>query len=253
VIVGKVPPIAVRYFSSVTSTNEVAKEILSSEGVDGTMIVADHQTMGRGRRGRTWFSPPYLGLWATLILCPRLAGKELFTLGLAAAIAICKVIENLYAVNPVIQWPNDLYMDEEKFGGILVEMQSDCNSIDYALLGMGINLNQRKDDFPPELRGIATSLRDVLGVNVDRNRLIENLNTILRSELQLLYDRKFEGIKGEYCKRSNLLNNQVKIRLENGDIEGRVLDFSLNGELMVSVDDGSVMKLTHGVVDKIWR
>jgi BirA family biotin operon repressor/biotin-[acetyl-CoA-carboxylase] ligase len=217
------------------------------------MIVADHQTMGRGRRGRIWFSPPYLGLWATLILCPRLAGKELFTLGLVAAVAICKVIEKLYAANPVIQWPNDLYMDKEKFGGILVEMQSDCNHVIYAMLGMGINLNQRKDDFPPELQGTATSLRCVLGVSVDRMGFIENLTPILRSELQTLYDRKFEGIKGEYCERSNLLNNRVKIRLESGIVEGRVLDFGSNGELIVSVDDGSTMKLAHGEVDKIWR
>jgi BirA family biotin operon repressor/biotin-[acetyl-CoA-carboxylase] ligase len=247
------PPIDIRIYSTVTSTNEVAKEILTQDGGDGTMIVADHQTEGRGRRGRDWFSPPSLGLWATLILRPRLAGKELFTLGLAAAVAICRTVEELYRANPSIQWPNDLYIDDRKFGGILVEIVKDGSRGEYALLGMGINLNQERDDFPPDLREAAVSLGEALGRGISRESFLGELNKRLSNEIQVLYGQGFEGIKDSYCKRSNLLQSWVTVRLEGGDVVGRVVDFGPHGELMLSVDGGIIRNYTHGEVHKVWR
>ena len=90
-------------------------------------------------------------------------------------------------------------------------------------------------------------------MDVDRRSFLESLNILLRSELQLLYDQGFAGIKEDYCERSNLLQNWVTVRLEDGDIEGRVIGFGSNGELMVSIDGSPVRKLTHGEVHKVWR
>jgi BirA family biotin operon repressor/biotin-[acetyl-CoA-carboxylase] ligase len=248
----KVPPFIVRSYSKVTSTNEIAKEIASSGDGNGTIVVADHQTSGRGRRGRSWYSPHSTGLWATLILSPELEGKQLFTLGLAAAVAISKVAEIELSVKPSIQWPNDLHLSGGKFAGILVETVNNGNNGDFALVGMGVNLNQEKEDFPGEIREIATSLRCETGEDVDRERFLGSLRIFLRSELQVLYDGGFEAIKGDYIERSNLLRNQVTVRLEEGDIHGRVVDFGHHGEMLVSIDGGGVRCLTHGEVHKVW-
>ncbi len=246
------PPFRVMSYTTVTSTNEIAREMAYSGDGNGTIVVADHQTMGRGRRGRSWHSPPSLGLWATLVFCPELEGKELFTLGLAAAIAVSKVVEIELSVEPFIQWPNDLYLNGGKFGGILVETVNSGKDGDFALIGMGVNLNQEREDFPPDIREIATSLRCETGDIVDHERFLAGLRIFLRSELQLLCDGGFEAIKEDYINRSNLIRNHVTVRLENGVIRGRVVDFGPHGEMLVNIDGGGVRCLTHGEVLKVW-
>ncbi len=249
----KFPPIEVRYYSSVTSTNEVARELLSRDGGNGTMIVADHQTKGRGRRGRKWHSPAGVGLWATLILRPGFAGKGCFTLGLAAAVAISETVEKMIGLKSAIQWPNDLILEGRKYGGILVEIVHGRNREQFALLGMGINLNQKKGEFPPGIREIATSLREVSGHSVDRDRFLLEMNAGLEKTIQKVYDGGFDMIRAEYTSRSNLLQEWITVKLEKGRIEGRVIAFGPFGELMLSLEGGIIRKLTHGEVHKVWR
>jgi len=249
----RVPPIRVQRFSAVTSTNDVAREMVSRGDRIGALVVADHQTAGRGRRGRRWFSPPGVGLWATWIVSPPLEGKALFTLGLATAVGICKAVEQGYMARPAIQWPNDLLLDGRKFCGILVEVMRDRKGAHVALIGMGINLNQQRGDFPPSLRGIPTSIREVTGKAVDRKRFLEEIKSPLRREVQCVFDQGFEGIKRDYLERSNLIGKRVTVRLAGGNLEGRVVDFSPFGELMIRDDARFIRTLTHGEVHRVWR
>ncbi len=247
------PSIDVRYYSSVTSTNEVARELVSRDAAPGTMIVADHQTKGRGRRGRVWHSPADAGLWATLILKTGFEGKDCFTLGLAVAVAISETVERMIDQKSAIQWPNDLLIEGRKYGGILVEMVQGRNREQFALVGMGINLNQAKEDFPPGIRETATSLREVSGTSIDRDHFLLKITASLERMIQKITDEGFEGIRGEYASRSNLLQEWITVKLDEGRIEGRVIDFGPYGELMLSVEGGIIRKLTHGEVHKVWR
>ncbi len=248
-----IPPFTLRFYGSVTSTNEIARDLITEDGCDGTVVVADHQTEGRGRRGRVWSSPLSMGLWATLILYSPLEARELFTLGLTAAVALSKAIESGYGAAPEIQWPNDIYVNGRKLGGILVEIVNSGDGIDYALLGMGVNLGQKRCDFPEEIRETAISLSEVVGKSVERMEFIGRLLTALRGEIRALYDDGFEGIRGDYRDRSNLLRRRVTIVLDNGTVEGEVVDFGPHGELMLSIEGGPVRSLVHGEVHKVWR
>lgn len=250
---GKFPPIEVIHHASVTSTNEVARDFLSRESADGILIVADHQTKGRGRRGRAWHSPPGLGLWATLILKPDFKGREYFTLGLAASIAIGETVDTMVGLKSSIQWPNDLLLEGKKYGGILVELVHAAGGDPFALLGMGINLNQEREDFPPDIRDIATSLRAASAEEVDRKRFLTEMNAALERTIQRVYDGGFDRIRSDYAGRSNLLQEWITVRLEEGQVEGRVIDFGPCGELMLSVEGGIIRNLTHGEVFKVWR
>jgi BirA family biotin operon repressor/biotin-[acetyl-CoA-carboxylase] ligase len=248
------PPFRVRRFGAVTSTNEVARKLATESSMEGLLIVADHQTRGRGRRGREWFSPSGLGLWATLILKPRFDGEALFPLGLAVGLAMCKTIESdCMHLAPKIQWPNDIYLGNRKVGGILVETLRDGDRIRAVLLGMGVNLNQSNEDFPPEIRGRAISIGGALRGWIDRDRFLESLLPTLRYEIQRVYDGGFGRIRDDYGKRTNLRDRDFTVVLGNGELHGRLADFGEHGELILSTGAGARRTLTHGEVVKLWR
>ncbi len=246
-------PFQVRFFSDVTSTNEVARDIISGGGEEGTIVVAEYQSRGRGRRGRRWDSRRGLGLWATLILRPPLEGSQMFSLGAAVSVAIAKAVESLFGIEPSIQWPNDVYLTGRKFGGILVETGREEGWGRYALVGMGINLNHERRDFPPHLRRMATSLREESGREMKVPVFLEGLITFLRKELASVYEKGFDGIRADYVRRSSLLHRRVRIKLAAEEIEAVVVDFGRCGEVVVRADGTGDRTLNYGEVVRVWR
>jgi len=195
----------VRYFSSVGSTNDVASSIASASGaarnVEGTVVVADLQTAGRGRLGRTWFSPAASGLYVSVILTPSRArvdpARATMLLTMTAGVALAEAVEAVSGLCPDVKWPNDLYVARRKLGGILAEAvaTNEGSTIpeDVSIvLGYGINVGPAA--YPPELAHRATSLESELGRPIDRAQLFaETLNALARRYADLL-DGEYDAI-----------------------------------------------------------
>ena len=158
--------IQLRHFDTLQSTNVTAVAFAKAGAPEGTVIVAEQQDGGRGRMKRVWSSPKG-GLWFTIILRPQIDPQYVAQVTLAAGVAVAKVLRKLYESDDIrIKWPNDLLLNDKKVCGILSEMQLDENgSIDYAVVGIGINVNLKLEDFPLELRDTATSLNLALKKN----------------------------------------------------------------------------------------
>ncbi|MGB7296775.1 MAG: biotin--[acetyl-CoA-carboxylase] ligase [Candidatus Aminicenantales bacterium] len=159
----------VLWFSSCSSTNDLARRLAREGSPEGTVVMADEQTEGKGTKGRSWHSPPGQGLYASVILRPR--RSDLSLLPLAAGVGCVEAIREITGLETALEWPNDIIRDGRKLGGILCETDFLGNTVDHAVLGIGLNVGQRKDDFPPLLRSTATSLRIALGREVERSAL----------------------------------------------------------------------------------
>jgi BirA family biotin operon repressor/biotin-[acetyl-CoA-carboxylase] ligase len=217
------------------STNDRARELLGEPDADGRVVVADEQTAGRGRRGRTWLSPPGLNLTASVALRPRLAAADAWQLGEAAALAAATACD---AVAPVgLKWPNDLVAaDGRKLGGLLIETMADGDALRGAVIGVGINANWRHADMPAEIRDGATSLADLAEREVDRAALLDRLLDALTDEVAAL-ERGTSPIE-RYRDRCVTLGTAVSVVLATGTIHGRAVGLDEVGALVVDSADG---------------
>ncbi|MFQ5677332.1 MAG: biotin--[acetyl-CoA-carboxylase] ligase, partial [bacterium] len=159
-------------FEKLGSTNNFAKRLVQNGEGEGTLVIANHQTSGRGRYDRRWHAPANLGLWFSIVLQPRLPGEKFGILSLLAAVAVAKSVEAITRLSPELKWPNDVLVNLKKISGILIESQLWKKERDSLVLGIGVNVNQSEADFPTELRNLATSLRIESGERVDRTHLL---------------------------------------------------------------------------------
>jgi BirA family biotin operon repressor/biotin-[acetyl-CoA-carboxylase] ligase len=158
---------------SCPSTNDAARELAAAGAPEGTVVVAEEQTAGRGTKGRFWHSPRGLGLYVSVLLRPAFAGLSL--LPLAAGLAARDAVESSHGADALLRWPNDIMLGERKLGGVLCESTFLGDRPDHAILGVGLNVNHLPGDFPPSLRDSAVSLRIALGRPADPGRLLEAL------------------------------------------------------------------------------
>ncbi len=238
----------IEYYEELPSTNERAKELLAAGPEEGTLVLAEKQTRGRGRLGRNWFSPPESGIWMTLILTPGMPLLEMHKLTLTAAAVLSRAIFAELGFRPLVKWPNDLYVDGKKISGILTELAGEIGRTEYLLLGIGINVNQTPADFPEELREKAGSLRMKLGVKIDRPAL-------LRSYLRL-FEEEYNRVRAEgfgevlaYCRRySATLGRQVEVATGNQRYRGKAVAIRDDGSLSLRLEDGGTIDIYAGDV-----
>lgn len=227
------------FLDSTDSTNFKAKELASKGYQSGTVVVADEQTAGRGRLGRNWYSPAGTGLWLSIILRPDIPPLDSPLLTVIASLAVYEsllVLEKEPAApeqhNNTLQikWPNDILMDGKKLAGILTEL-SLGSKINYAVVGIGINVNQ--EEFPAELSGIATSLRREYNKEIDRLELFKKiLISFERYYFRLLNNDGPQLVK-EWKGRMNIIGKEVSIHDNERIYQGRVLDIAEQGELIL--------------------
>lgn len=236
-------------FDVVDSTNAVAKEKAIAGCREGTIIIADKQTGGRGRMGRDWVSPSGKGVWMSIVLRPSIVPTKAPLITSMAAVAVMKAIQRVTDLNVSIKWPNDILIDGKKVCGILTEMQGDMDIIHYVVVGIGINVNLEETDFPKELRDKATSLKMELGVNVRRVDIIQ----VLLKELEDIYlDYINKGNSNAIItfvkENSATVGNRICVIGVDTSIEGRAIDIDDNGALVVKLDDGQIRKIMSGDV-----
>ena len=226
---------------SVDSTNTFLRRLANEGAPEGTVVIADRQTAGRGRMGRSFFSAPGVGVYLSVLLRPNLPPDALMTLTAQAAVAVSDAIHDICGVMPDIKWVNDLLLDGRKICGILTELGFDAahGTVSTAIIGVGVNCNQLPTDFPEELRPIAGSIRMATGDVTPRDRLTAALIRKL-SELPKLdwYDA--------YRRSCITIGKQICFSDRSGAHLAEALDIGRNAELRVRMGDGTVYCLNSG-------
>ena len=228
----------IHYFTHIDSTNNEAKKLAFAGAAEGTLVVSEAQNGGRGRLARGWFSPDQLGIWLSVVLRPPFSPQDAPKCTLLAAVAIARAIKSVCQITCGIKWPNDILYEGGKLVGILTEMSAEMDAVNHIVIGMGINVNIAKADFPSELRPVATSLLEITGRPVSRLTLL----AAVLLELEELYlsavKGGFDNILSEWRKYSVTLGQTVDIIGVNRQYSGVAVDIDEDGALLVKTESG---------------
>lgn len=241
----------IHYFDTTDSTNRIAYDLAREGAAHGTAVVAEGQTAGRGRLGRSFFSPQYLNLYTSIVLRPELDTVRAPTLipsaAIAVAEAIAKTVSDPHAVE--IKWPNDVQLAGLKTAGILMEMSAEATRVDFVILGIGVNLNVERSQLPDEFRSRATSLRTHAGHPIDRAGFVRQLYTCLEEILDLHAQQGFRGLRPRYEARFSMQNQRVRVvDMDGTTLIGNALGITDDGALQLERDDGEVVQIIAGDV-----
>jgi BirA family biotin operon repressor/biotin-[acetyl-CoA-carboxylase] ligase len=236
------------YFEEIDSTNDYARALAEQGEPQGTIVVAERQTLGRGRLGRRWVSPPYINLYCSVILRPTLPPAHAPRITLTAAVALADTIEDFGAIAPAIKWPNDILVRGKKLGGILTEAASDSQRVQFIVLGIGINLNFSRESMPPEIRERATSLSSLLGRSVSRERFLQRLIHHLDRCYGILEERGFAALAPRWDERFELRGRRVRVEMVDRILVGRAVGIDGDGALIIALPDGGRQRIVAGDV-----
>ena len=233
------------YYTSTTSTMMVAKEIARQGATEGTIIIADEQTSGRGRLKRTWLSPTG-SLSISIILYPPL--DILSQLIMVSSVAVVKAIREITGIEARIKWPNDILIDGKKVCGILIESEVEGDDVKFAIIGIGVNINLNPMAFP-DISTIATSLSHELGMEISKNEL----TSALLSHLEQLYLEARNGapIYKEWQANMETLGKWIQIKAGESIERGWAETVTENGNLVLRRNDGSLTEILVGDVTVI--
>lgn len=239
------------YFDEVDSTSIKAKEI-AADVSDGTVVVAGRQSSGRGRLGRKWESKAGSGIYMSVILKPEIPPEEVQLITLAASVAVVSALKEAAGIGAGIKWPNDIILGGRKVCGILTEMSSEMERVNYVILGIGINFSQEPWDFPEELRDKAISVKEyVLGNNMQLCKKAELARSVF-TRLDEVYKMLLEGRKQEIVElwksMSVTLGRDVSVTGKGSAYTGKAVDITGDGRLVVLCSDGIHKEIISGEV-----
>jgi len=224
---------SVHYIKSCTSTQDVAEALAREGASEGTVVIAESMTFGRGRLGRKWLAGEG-GLWLTVLLRPP-ALVNLQLLSLCAGVAVAKAVADLYGIRAELKWPNDVIVDDRKLCGILAEGRAEADRVHYVLVGIGINVN---NDLPEYLKATAVALKELIGHPVPRIPLLRAVLKNFDLGYELLIGGESAKVVGLWKKYSSTLGKYVRVVTPEGIIEGYAADVAADGALMVDVGRG---------------
>ncbi len=237
------------FLKQTSSTNADAFRLAEDGAVEGTVVLADSQTGGKGRRGRLWTSPSGVNLYCSVVLRPSIMPHEAPQLTFLSAVAAARAIELTTGLTPEIKWPNDLLVSGKKVAGLLNEMSAETDGINFVILGIGVNLNMTADQFPDELRHPATSLFLESGTRIDRS----SFTSTLLNELDRLYadflTHGFGPVREEWQRRCNANGRQVVVTDSGTECRGgRFIGIDSDGAMLLRSDDDLLHRITCGDV-----
>ena len=236
------------WFDTIGSTNDEAKRMALSGAPHGTVLVAGYQTNGHGRLGRSFHSPENVGVYMTVLLRPNCRPQELMHLTCATAVAMCDAVEQAAGFRPGIKWTNDLVFGKRKLGGILtgLGLRPD-GTVDYAIIGIGINCCQNVTDFPPEIADMAGSLSMITGKETDRSRVAAAMMEALwKMDTALLAGK--DAMLDRYRRDCITLGQDVVLVRGEEKRYGTALDIDPEGALIVRYDNGETAAVNSGEV-----
>jgi BirA family biotin operon repressor/biotin-[acetyl-CoA-carboxylase] ligase len=248
-IMGRCPPQENRpvwnplLLAETSSTNDAAREQGRRGAREGFVVAAARQTMGRGRLGRSWESPPNRGLYVSILLRPDLAMTEAGKLTILSSVAMVDAVEAVTGVRPDIKWPNDLMMGGRKLAGLLIETELKGGRLAFAVVGVGINVRQSADDFSPEVRDLATSLYLATGKLYRRADLLVALLQSMGNRIS----QPFEEAREAWVAAGSLtLGQRMMLKTSRGPKHGQAVGLDESGALLLRTDSGEVETITAG-------
>jgi len=240
------------YFSELASTNIIAKEkaLHRIEVIDeGTIIIAEKQSAGKGRLGRKWFSPVG-GIWLSIILYPQLPPSYIPRVTLMTAVAVVKAIEICTQIESQIKWPNDILINEKKVCGILTEMSAELDIINWVVVGIGINANIDHRDFPEDIQENTISLKEISEKEVLRIKLAQTFLQEFEKYYDKLKRKEFSSILEEWKLYSHTLGKKIKVNMGERIVTGEAVDINEEGALILKKEDGELIKIISGTILK---
>lgn len=240
----------IHHFFRTDSTNRVAMELGYAGEAEGAVVLAEEQTAGRGRAGRSWHSERATGIYLTLLLRPRISPVQAPLLTMMAGLSAHSAVQSLTGLNVDVKWPNDLMLNGKKLGGILTEMHAETTMVRFVIVGIGINVNQEK--FPGELSGIATSLRAETGKSESRLELLARLLGEFETDYNRFLREGAKSVVDRFTRVSSYARGK-KVRVTNGGetFVGITAGLGPEGLLQVNREDGKVVTILAGDVSEV--
>lgn len=237
------------YEETVDSTQKIAHRLSMENAPEGTLVIADEQLQGKGRLGRSWHSPKYTGVWMSIILRPDIPVGKTPQLTLLTAVAVVQAIQEITGLEPRIKWPNDILLNGKKVTGILTELQAEADKVHAVIVGIGINANQKTEDFPLEIRSKATSLFIESGKKVNRSELIRAVLAKLEKLYKLYLSNGFEPVKILWESYALSIGKTITARTLNKTITGKALGITEDGVLKIEDADGKIHYVYSADID----
>jgi len=228
----------IHYFDEVDSTMDIARELARKQCPHFSVVIAGRQKKGRGRLKRNWMSSEG-GLYFTIVVRPKISPVLSLRVNFAASMILAQTLRNMFNINAMVKWPNDVLVDGKKISGILSEMEAEIDRVSFISIGIGINVNNDPTPYEP----MATSLKKILGKEIPR---IEVLKVFLHHFEDALNDEDFDHVVSEWKRYTETLNRHVRIVTTHEVSEGLAVDVDDNGALILKLEDGSVKKIIYG-------
>jgi len=238
----------IHYFESLDSTNSTAYQLAMEGAREGDLVIAEGQTRGRGRLGREWFSPPFLNLYLSVILRPKIPLQQASLITLMAAVATSGAIERFSGLRPSIKWPNDILMSSRKVAGLLNEVRSETDRIHFVILGIGVNLNVDRREMPHEVQKMATSLKEEMGQTVSRKAFLQSLLSELEKGYTLFLKEGGEAILKTWRERARIEGKEVRVTSFGETLVGRAVGVDPYGALILKTRGGERKRVVAGDV-----
>lgn len=239
-----------KFLHTVDSTNAILKSMADEGAPEGAVVIADEQTLGRGRLGRSWSSLPGLGIWMSVLLRPKLHPALIQSITPAIAVAVCRALEPYLDARPGIKWPNDILIEGRKVCGILTELSAEAEMISWVVAGLGINVNHEISDFPEELKNQATSVRMHLksGMTINRCKIASGIINQFEAVYIDFISNGFGAVLREWKDWSVTIGRKVLLIQNNIETIATALDIGADGRLIVQLDDGCVKEVFSGEI-----
>ncbi len=235
------------YFGTVDSTNLIIRRLAAEGAPNFSTAVAEEQQEGRGRLGRSWFSPRGTGLWFSMLLRPDISNRiDITPVTLVTAAVLANYFREVHNLPVLVKWPNDLLLSGKKIGGTLTEIIGIPDRPGYLVTGIGLNINQQEIDFPGELRLRATSLALESGNFYNRTELFLAIKETLEKAYRLFFSEGFPPFQKLWKKHSSTLGQDVTLSWTGGTMRGKALDLSKHGELLLQDEQGKIHTVNYG-------
>jgi BirA family biotin operon repressor/biotin-[acetyl-CoA-carboxylase] ligase len=236
------------YYHEVESTNAIAFRLALGGAREGEIIVADAQTKGKGRLDRVWQSPPGINLYTSMILRPKIEPAKAPQITLMAGVAVADLLSGYCPGDVSIKWPNDVLIRGKKACGILTEMKAAAGSVDFVILGIGLNINMNREDFEPSLRETATSLTMETGKTYDRLELISKQFEFIEKWYTVFLSAGFSGLREDWMRYADILGKRIKVVFKDEFQTGIVTGIDDDGTIMMKGENGVSQKVVAGDV-----
>lgn len=245
-IIGK----KVFFYPSIDSTNTKAFELARNGEPEGTVVIADAQLKGKGRIGRRWESPPGVNVYTSVILRPDVPPQYAQNLTFLSAVAVAEAVEAVSHRRPAVKWPNDILIDSRKVAGILMEMDSEADRINFVIAGIGVNVNMEESMLPDSIKTIAASLAEKSGGEVDRIGFVRSLYSSIEKWYKIYLREGFTPILSAWKSYFDAEGKPTKVNCFNSSVSGICAGVDESGALLVRNSAGAIVRIISGDAER---